>query len=79
MLYLFACWRFMLACWLTYGYFNAFSNNVNKKTNKKALFLAALVIYIVIFTPPAMQGIFVSNTCISVIRICLGFCSFVLV
>ncbi len=31
--------RFMLAFWLTYGYFNVYSNNVNKKTNKKALFL----------------------------------------
>ena len=28
----------MFTCWLTYGYFNVFSNNVNKKTNKKALF-----------------------------------------
>jgi len=35
-----AYWRFMLAFWQTYGYFNVFSNNVNKKTNKKALFLA---------------------------------------
>ena len=38
--YIFACWRFMLACWLTYVYFNVFSNNVNKKMTKKALFLA---------------------------------------
>ena len=30
----------MLAYWQTYGYFNVFSNIVNKKTNKKALFLA---------------------------------------
>jgi hypothetical protein len=30
----------MLACWLTYGYFSVFSNIVNKKMNKKALFLA---------------------------------------
>ncbi len=30
----------MFAFWLTYGYFNVFSNNVNKKMNKKALFLA---------------------------------------
>jgi len=30
----------MFACWLTYGYFNVFTNNVNKKMNKKALFLA---------------------------------------
>ena len=30
----------MFACWLTYVYFNVLSNNVNKKTNKKALFLA---------------------------------------
>jgi hypothetical protein len=30
----------MLAFWQTYGYFNVFSNNVNKKMNKKALFLA---------------------------------------
>jgi len=30
----------MLAFWLTYGYFNIFTNNVNKKTTKKALFLA---------------------------------------
>jgi len=37
-----ACWRFMLACWQTCGYFNIFPNNVNKKMNKKALFLAAL-------------------------------------
>ena len=35
----FAYWRFMLACWLTYWYFNIVSNIVNKKTNKKALFL----------------------------------------
>jgi len=35
-----AYWRFMLACWQTCGYFNVFSNNVNKKMNKKALFLA---------------------------------------
>ena len=30
----------MFACWRTYGYFNVFSNNVNKKMTKKALFLA---------------------------------------
>ena len=30
----------MFAYWLTYGNFNVFTNNVNKKTNKKALFLA---------------------------------------
>ena len=30
----------MLACWLTYVYFNVTSNNVNKKMAKKALFLA---------------------------------------
>jgi hypothetical protein len=30
----------MSACWLTYGYFNVFPNNVNKKMTKKALFLA---------------------------------------
>ncbi len=30
----------MLACWLTYVYFNVFANNVNKKMSKKALFLA---------------------------------------
>jgi len=29
-----------LACWLTYRYFNALSNIVNKKTAKKQLFLA---------------------------------------
>ena len=33
-----ACWRFMLACWLTYGYFNMVSNIVNKKMAKKAHF-----------------------------------------
>jgi len=38
--YIFACWRFMLACWQTCGYFNVFTNYVNKKMNKKALFLA---------------------------------------
>ncbi len=32
----------MFACWLTYVYFNVFTNNVNKKMNKKQLFLAAL-------------------------------------
>ncbi len=31
----------MFACWHTQVYFNVFSNNVNKKMNKKALFLAA--------------------------------------
>jgi hypothetical protein len=30
----------MLACWLTYVYFNVFTNNVKKKMTKKALFLA---------------------------------------
>ena len=30
----------MFACWLTYVYFNIASNNVNKKKEKKALFLA---------------------------------------
>ena len=30
----------MFAYWLTYVYFNVFTNNVNKKMNKKALFLA---------------------------------------
>ena len=30
----------MLACWQTYEYFNIVSNIVNKKTGKKALFLA---------------------------------------
>jgi len=30
----------MSAFWLTYMYFNVFSNNVNKKMTKKALFLA---------------------------------------
>ncbi len=30
----------MFVCWITYGYFNVFSNIVNKKMNKKALFLA---------------------------------------
>ena len=29
----------MFACWQTYVYFNIASNNVNKKMNKKALFL----------------------------------------
>jgi hypothetical protein len=33
-----ACWRFTLACWLTYKYFNIVSNIVNKKTAKKQLF-----------------------------------------
>ena len=33
-----ACWRFMFACWQTYGYFNVITNNVNKKMAKKALF-----------------------------------------
>jgi len=28
----------MLACWQTCGYFNVFSNNVNKKMNKKVLY-----------------------------------------
>jgi len=32
----------MLACWQTFVYFNVFTNNVNKKTNKKALFLAIM-------------------------------------
>jgi len=32
----------MLACWLTCGYFNIFQTIVNKKMNKKVLFLAAL-------------------------------------
>jgi len=36
--YIFAYWRFMLACWLTYGHFNIDSNNVNKKMDKKQLF-----------------------------------------
>jgi len=36
-----ACWRFMLACWLTYGYFNVDTNNVNKKMAKKGFFLTA--------------------------------------
>jgi len=35
-----AYWRFMLACWQTCGYFSILTNNVNKKMNKKALFLA---------------------------------------
>ena len=35
-----AYWRIVLACWPTIVYFNVFTNNVNKKTNKKALFLA---------------------------------------
>jgi len=35
-----AYWRFMFAFWQTCGYFNIFSNNVNKKMTKKALFLA---------------------------------------
>ncbi len=30
----------MFAFWLTYVYFNVFTNNVNKKMTKKALFLA---------------------------------------
>jgi len=33
----------MLAFWLTYWYFNVFPNNVNKKTNKKALFFCHLL------------------------------------
>jgi len=32
----------MFAFWLTYVYFNIFSNNVNKKTAKNALFLGSL-------------------------------------
>jgi len=44
--YIFACWRFpstgsgqvMLACWLTYKYFNLFTNNVNKKMDKNNFF-----------------------------------------
>jgi len=32
--------RFMFACWLTLVYFNIFTNNVNKKMTKKALFFA---------------------------------------
>jgi len=38
--YIFAYWRFMLACWQTCGYFDTFANNVNKKMTEKALFLA---------------------------------------
>jgi len=38
--FIFACWRFMFAFWQTCWHFNIFSNNVNKKTSKKALFLA---------------------------------------
>ncbi len=34
-----AYWRFMLACWLTYWYFNIVSNIVNKKMSKKQFFL----------------------------------------
>jgi len=33
----------MLAYWQTYVYFNVFSNIVNKKMTKKALFLAHLL------------------------------------
>jgi hypothetical protein len=36
-----ACWRFMLACWLTYWYFNRDSNISQQKNGKKTLFLAA--------------------------------------
>jgi len=32
----------MFACWLTCGYFNVLSNYVNKKMNKKAIFLVIL-------------------------------------
>ena len=32
----------MFACWLTCGYFNIFSNIVNKKTSEKALFLVII-------------------------------------
>jgi len=42
----------MFACWLTCGYFNVFSNDVNKKMNKKALFLTAEVF----FTPPDLTA-----------------------
>jgi len=41
--YIFACWRFMLACWLTYVYFNVYANNVNKKMTKKSTFFAHLL------------------------------------
>jgi hypothetical protein len=40
-------WRFMFACWLTIVYFNVFTNNVNKKMTKKALF----------FGHPACRGV----------------------
>jgi hypothetical protein len=33
----------MLACWLIYVYFNVFSNYVNKKMNKKALFFSHIL------------------------------------
>ncbi len=36
-----AYWRFMFACWLTYGYFNIVYNIVNKKMDKKQLFLTS--------------------------------------
>jgi hypothetical protein len=35
-----AFWRVSLAFWLTGGYFNILSYNCQRKTNKKALFLA---------------------------------------
>jgi len=30
-----ACWRFMLACWLTIAYYNIISNNSQKKKQEK--------------------------------------------
>ena len=33
----------MFACWLTFEYFNTFSNIVNKKMTKKAFFLVARI------------------------------------
>jgi len=40
--YIFALRRFMLACWLTCGYFNIFQTIVNKKMTKNELFLPPL-------------------------------------
>jgi len=41
--YIFASWRLMLACWLTFTYYNIFSNKSQKETAKKALFFAYLL------------------------------------
>jgi len=37
-----AYWRFMFACWQTYGNFNTFSNKSQQKNGQKAPFWAIL-------------------------------------